>query len=135
VDNSDTINIEDVPDILVVGDSNSPVMFANLLYYAIANDREGRPVVELVVGPSSVKVDVLVRGPPVGRQVLESLFGELIPEKTTLSLDLFIVKILARQVGAVFSYRWDQDPPANVFTLELKRTSSSALDAQLPSLA
>ena len=47
--------------------------------------------------------------------------GELDPTRTTMSLDLFIVKILMERYGGLLVYEHNDSNQSNRFTLRFKR--------------
>ncbi|TFG28416.1 hypothetical protein EU528_11270 [Candidatus Thorarchaeota archaeon] len=64
-------------------------------------------------------------GQPISKDIIESLFAELQPTKTTLSLDLFTAKILMKRYKGFFNYKWFENNKENQFELVFRKASQS----------
>ena len=105
----------------VVADEMVEFVFLNVCAYIC--DKIVAPDIQITVEPQSdfVIVDITSPGSPVPPVIVESLVGELDPTRTTMSLDLFIVKILMERYGGQLAYEHDEKNQSNRFTLEFER--------------
>jgi len=77
---------------------------------------------------TSVTLSILFSGARLPKDVEDSLFSVLKPARTTLSLDLFTVKILMQRFEGLFHYDWLEESEDNRFRLKFHRVKSDESD-------
>ncbi|MGQ4913041.1 MAG: sensor histidine kinase [Candidatus Thorarchaeota archaeon] len=118
-------------EVCVFGDEFVELALVNLLSYVCKHFPDS--TIDISGGLTNESVSLFIRftGPHLPRDVEESLFSQLQSSRTTLSLDLFTVKILMRRFKGDFEYSWDKDARLNQFTLVFRRVPSSSAESDI----
>jgi hypothetical protein len=110
---TDTMNVR--------GDEFIELALENLFAFICKQYPETKIRLTTKVDDESVSLMILYTGPRIPKDVEDSLFSLLQPARTTLSLDLFTVKILMQRFEGFFLYDWLDKSDENQFTLKFKR--------------
>ncbi len=106
----------------VIADECLSAALANLLVYIVRTSDCHTPDVSLQPDDSAhtLTIEMTYAGPPMAEDVRRSLFDRLRPTKTTLNLDLYIVKLLVSRYGGSFEYSADAGGSTNRFRVVLR---------------
>jgi hypothetical protein len=107
--------------IYVWGDEFIELALENLFSFIYKQHPEAKIRLRTDTDNDSVSIMILFAGPRLPKDVEDSLFSLLQPHRTTLSLDLFTVKILMQRFEGLFLYDRFDKSNENQFTLKFKR--------------
>jgi light-regulated signal transduction histidine kinase (bacteriophytochrome) len=108
----------------VLADEFLELLFVNLLAYICKNRPRSKLLISPIATPQTIALQFSFDEPRIPLDIENSLFSEIQPSKTTLSLDLYTVKILMRKFNGVFEYSWIEHTKENQFTLTFKHVLS-----------
>jgi len=118
-------------NIRIYADEFAELTLSNLCSFICKQNSD--PIIHLTseVDSSSVNLKLQFDGPRISKDIEESLFSQLQPARTTLSLDLFTVKILMQRFNGLLIYEWDEKSKQNLFILNFQRHLSFEEDIKL----
>ncbi len=108
----------------VIADEFLELVFVNLLAYICKNSPQSKLLISPIATHQTIALQISFDGPRIPLDIENSLFSEIQPSKTTLSLDLYTVKILMRKFQGFFEYSWIEQTKENQFTLTFKHVLS-----------
>ncbi|MFW9833989.1 MAG: hypothetical protein ACFFEK_08350 [Candidatus Thorarchaeota archaeon] len=115
----------------IMADEFLELLFVNLLSFICKNS----PQTELKISPSAtpqtISIQFSFNGSRIPVDIENSLFSEIQPSKTTLSLDLYTVKILMSKFRGDFEYSWIAQTKTNQFALTFQNVLSKKRDTSL----
>ncbi|MHA2359041.1 MAG: hypothetical protein ACXAB5_02115 [Candidatus Thorarchaeota archaeon] len=117
-------------NIQVLADEFLELVFVNLLSFICKNSPQSKLTISPIVTPQTLAFQFAFDGPRIPLDIENSLFSEIQPSKTTLSLDLYTVKILMRKFNGVFEYSWIEQVKVNQFVLTFKQVFPDEDQAQ-----
>jgi len=117
------INLEG-PSIQVLADDHLDLVFINLLTHICRENDEPDIQIQSSSNSNDVIITILSSGPPLPEDVRVSLLAELQPSKTTLSLDLFAVRLLMSRYNGSVEYTRNESMQLNEFRLCFKKYQS-----------
>lgn len=119
-----TYDVTIPPDVTVIADRMLEFVFLNVISYICEENPKPHIKITAEKHPTSVIVDIISPGTRVPSAIVESFVSELVPTRTTMSLDLFIVKILMERYDGQLLYSFNEDTQSNKFTLRFNRAQS-----------
>ncbi|MHA2026030.1 MAG: hypothetical protein ACW98U_09030 [Candidatus Thorarchaeota archaeon] len=108
-------------DVYIFGDEFIELALMNLFSFICKDNPDSNILFTPTIDSESVTLEFIFHGPRLPRDIEESLFSRLEPARTTLSLDLFTVKILMQRFQGFFRYEWEEESEQNKFVLRFKR--------------
>ncbi|MFW9793624.1 MAG: hypothetical protein ACFFEE_04950 [Candidatus Thorarchaeota archaeon] len=114
--------------IQVMADEFLELVFINLLTFICKNRPRSKLAISPIITPQTITLQFSFDEPRIPLDIENSLFSEIQPSKTTLSLDLFTVKILMHKFNGVFEYSWIEQTKENKFVLTFKHVLSDDVD-------
>ena len=112
------MDLTEFTEIHVQADELIQSVFVNLLAFIVRSDgvTESVSLTEKEIGGYRC-VEVTYSGEPLSEDILVSLFTELQPTATTLSLDLYLVNLLMQRYDGIFTYQRLEETFQNLFRL------------------
>ncbi|MFW9767375.1 MAG: hypothetical protein ACFFF9_12890 [Candidatus Thorarchaeota archaeon] len=108
-------------NIHVLADEFLELVFVNLLSFICKNYPNSKLEISPIITTQTLTLQFSFDAPRIPLDIENSLFSEIQPSKTTLSLDLYTVKILMQKFGGVFEYSWIEQTKENRFTLSFNQ--------------
>lgn len=105
-------------------------VFVNLLAFICKNSPKSKLAISPIITPQRFTLRFSFDEPRLPLDIENSLFSKIQPSKTTLSLDLYTVKILMKKFNGVFEYSWTEQTKENHFILTFKNVLSDDTDTQ-----
>ncbi|MHA2424357.1 MAG: hypothetical protein ACXAEF_06190 [Candidatus Thorarchaeota archaeon] len=112
------VDLTEFSDINVNADELIESVFVNILAFIVRSGGFAESIVleEKKIGDYHC-IEATYSGDPLSNDVLVSLFTELQPSDTTLSLDLYLVNLLMQRYDGIFEYHRLADKSQNLFRL------------------
>ncbi len=104
----------------VLADDMLEFVFLNVCSYICKGKDEIDIQLTVKVQSDTVIVNITYPGRSLPLVVVESLMSEIVPTRTTLSLDMFIVKILMERYNGRVAYEYNDSTQSNRFALEFR---------------
>jgi hypothetical protein len=126
------LSLEEFSGTFVEADVLLQSLFVNLFAFVIRSTGHAKTLrVEKRASKDHILVDVTYEGNAIPENVLSSLFTELQPSETTLSLDLYLVNLLMQRYRGSFVYKHDEESNRNYFCLSFRTASSDLREGGL----
>ena len=120
-----------IDTIYVQGDELLETALENLFLFICRHDSDRMILIYPTVKSEKVTINVDFDEPRLSKDIEESLFSSLQPAHTTMSLDLFLVKILMERYGGKLEYEWVETSRKNHFLLTFNRDFSKVTEQDL----
>ncbi|MFW9810363.1 MAG: hypothetical protein ACFFE6_13375, partial [Candidatus Thorarchaeota archaeon] len=115
-------------DAYVYGDEFIELALVNLFSFICKLNPNPNININFKIDSKLISLLIYFDGPRIPKDIEDSLFSLLQPARTSLSLDLFTVKILMQRFDGFFHYDWLEKQNHNLFTLNFNRVLKQESD-------
>ncbi len=120
-----------IDTVYVRGDEFFEIALVNLFSFICRHEPPRKILIYPKVSAEKITIQIDFDEPRLPKDIEDSLFSALQPTRTTMSLDLFIVKILMERYGGAFDYLWQETSKKNRFLLSFNRDLSNEIERSL----
>ncbi len=120
-----------IDKVYVRGDEFFEIALVNLFSFICRHEPPRKILIYPKVSAEKITIQIDFDEPRLPKDIEDSLFSALQPTRTTMSLDLFIVKILMERYGGAFDYLWQETSKKNRFLLSFNRDLSNEIEQSL----
>jgi len=120
-----------IDTVYVQGDEFFEIALVNLFSYICRHNPPGKIQICPTLSTETISIQIDFDEPRLPKDIEDSLFSTLQPARTSMSLDLFIVKKLMERYGGTFEYVWMESSKKNRFLLTFNRDLPNEIEQSL----